>query len=87
MNEITFNEAQLRAQNAIYELAERNQLGELMIIDSAIVETESAWYFPYDSSAFVLRGDISAALAGNLPVKVPRDGTTLTYEEPDEWRS
>jgi hypothetical protein len=83
MNEITFNEAKLLAQNAINELAERNQLGELTIIDSAVVETESAWYFPYDSSAFILHGDISAALAGNLPVKVSRDGTMLSYEEPD----
>ncbi|MCV7123221.1 YrhB domain-containing protein [Mycobacterium lacus] len=52
-----------------------------MIVDSAIVETEEAWYFPYDAVAFVVDGDISAALAGNVPVKVPRDGSALTWDD------
>jgi hypothetical protein len=86
MNEISFDEARLRAQNAINGLAEAGQLGELTIVDDAIVETESAWYFPYDSVAFILRRDISAALAGNIPVKVSRDGT-IAYEEPAQWQS
>lgn len=56
-----------------------------MIVDSAIVETEEAWYFPYDAVAFIAHGDICAALAGNVPVRVPRDGSAFTYEAPAQW--
>ncbi|MBP1823213.1 hypothetical protein J3E61_006849 [Mycobacterium sp. OAE908] len=31
--------------------------------------------------AFVLRGEVSAALAGNLAVKVLRDGSAVKFEE------
>lgn len=53
-----------------------------MIVDAGIVETQEAWYFPYDAVAFVVHGDISAALAGNVPAKVPRDGSPLSCESP-----
>lgn len=74
----------MRAKNAIDEMARREELGDLMIIDAAIVESESAWYFPYDASAFIVNGEISAALAGNVPIKVPRDGAKILYEEPPQ---
>jgi Immunity protein 35 len=82
MNKITLSEAQKLAMDALKRLAEEQALGDLMIIEEAIVETDAAWYFPYDATAFVLHGNISSALAGNLPVKVSRDGTVLTYEMP-----
>ncbi|SOJ55787.1 hypothetical protein MSIMFB_03266 [Mycobacterium simulans] len=82
MNKIDFDEARRRAIHTIRELAEKGRLSDLMIVDMAIVETQEAWYFPYDAVAFVLNGDISAALAGNVPVKVPKDGSALTYEAP-----
>ncbi|POX88610.1 hypothetical protein C3477_10245 [Mycobacterium kansasii] len=85
MNEMDPNTARMRAVEAIDKLAENERLGELMIGDSAIVETKEAWYFPYDAVAFVVHGDISAALAGNVPVRVPRDGSALTYEAPAQW--
>jgi hypothetical protein len=70
--------------DAISQLAVKEQLGELMIVEAAIAETEEAWYFPYDTVAFLLHGDISAALAGNVPVRVPRDGSALTFEAPPQ---
>lgn len=82
MNEISFGEARMRAMDAIRRLAKEQNLGDLMIVDDAIVETKLAWYFPYDAADFIRQGDISAALAGNIPVKVPRDGSAITYEEP-----
>lgn len=82
MNDITLSEARNLAVNALNRLADEQNLGDLMIIDEAIVETTTAWYFPYDATAFVLRGDVSSALAGNLPVKVSRDGAATTYEAP-----
>jgi hypothetical protein len=63
-------------------MAEEQRLGDVMIVDDAIVETDTAWYFPYDATAFVLQGSVSAALAGNVPVKVPRDGTAISFENP-----
>jgi hypothetical protein len=82
MSELTFSEARARAWDAIAHMAEEQRLGDLMIVDEAIVETDAAWYFPYDATAFVKDGRISAALAGNLPVKVLRDGTAISYETP-----
>lgn len=83
MTEITLSEARLLAMAAIAKMAEEQRLGELMIIDDAVVETDRAWYFPYDSTAYALRGEISSALAGNLPVKVARDGGRISYEVPN----
>lgn len=80
MNEISFAEARIRAIDAITKLAAKERLGDLMIVDSAIMETVEAWYFPYDAVAFLLHGNISAALAGNVPVKVPKNGSAVTYE-------
>ena len=82
MNGIDLQEARTRATDAISKLAVKEQLGELMIVEAAIVATDEAWYFPYDAVAFVVHGDISAALAGNVPVRVPRDGSALTFETP-----
>ncbi|MBI3213532.1 MAG: hypothetical protein HYZ38_06925 [Mycobacterium sp.] len=82
MNGITLNEARSRAQAAIEEMAGQERLGKVMIIDDAIIETDRAWYFPYDAVAFVLEGDFSSALAGNLPVRVSRDGEHISFEEP-----
>jgi len=81
MSEITRDEARKRAVNALTELAHANGLGALMIVDEAIVETPTAWYFPYDAAAFVLQGEVSAALTGNLAVKVLRDGAAVTFEK------
>jgi len=82
VNDITLSEARNLAVNALNRLADEQNLGDLMIIDEAIVETTTARYFPYDATAFVLRGDVSSTLAGNLPVKVSRDGAATTYEAP-----
>jgi hypothetical protein len=82
MSEITFSDARSRAMAAVTRMAEEQRLGDIMILDEYVVETDLAWYFPNDSVASVLRGDISSALAGNLPVRVSRDGTQITYEEP-----
>jgi hypothetical protein len=82
VSDITISEARKLATNALHKLAEEQGLGELMIVDEAIIETQVAWYFPYDAKAFLLQGDVSSALAGNLPVKVPRDGSGLAYEAP-----
>jgi hypothetical protein len=84
MNRLGLKEARIRAADAIRELAQKEQLGDLMIVDAAIVETDEAWYFPYDTVAFVVHGDLSAALAGNVPVRVPRDGGALTFEAPPQ---
>lgn len=53
-----------------------------MIIDARMVETQEAWYFPYGTVAFLAHREISSALAGKVPVKVPKDGTTLNYKTP-----
>lgn len=74
--------ARAQAHAAITRLAEEQGLGELIIVDEGTIETPDAWYFPYDSAAFVLRGEMSSALAGNIPVRVARDGSGVRFEEP-----
>jgi hypothetical protein len=80
MSEISLDEARKLAKAALERLSKEQGLGDLLIIDDAVIAAPHAWYFPYDSAAFILQGNISSALAGNLPVKVSRDGTELTYE-------
>jgi hypothetical protein len=75
--------ARTQALVAIARLAEEQGLGELLIVEDCILETPDAWYFPYDSAGFILGGDVSSALAGNIPVRVARDGSGLRFEEPD----
>lgn len=82
MTEIDFHAAHLKALAALEEMASQQGLGPIVILDQFVVETPEAWYFPYDSEAFVTRGEISAALAGNLPVRVARDGTSVRFEQP-----
>ncbi|BBZ79956.1 hypothetical protein MANY_52930 [Mycolicibacterium anyangense] len=82
MTAIDFRDAHLKALAAIEEMASEQGLGSLVILDQLVVETPEAWYFPYDSEAFVVRGEISEALAGNLPVRVARDGTSVRFEQP-----
>ncbi|KAA1249430.1 hypothetical protein F0Q45_15175 [Mycobacterium simiae] len=82
MNETSFEEARLLATDAINQLAEQGRLGDLMIVDSAIIETAEARYFPYDAVSFLVLGNVSAALAGNVPVKVTKMGSEVTYEAP-----
>lgn len=80
---ISRDAARERALEAIAALADRVGLTELVIVDDGVVETEVAWYFPYDSAAYVERGEVSAALAGNLPVMVRKDGSEVTFTSPD----
>jgi len=82
MTQLDLAAAQTQALEAIERLASEQNLGELILIEDRIVETPDAWYFPYDSAAFVLRGEISSALAGNIPVRVARDGSGVRFEEP-----
>lgn len=82
MTQIDFAAARTEALGAIERLAAEQSLGELILIEDRIIETADAWYFPYDSAAFVLRGEISSALAGNIPVRVARDGSGVRFEEP-----
>lgn len=39
-------------------------------------ETPHAWAFSYNARAYLESGNITAALAGNGPVIVPKDGST-----------
>ena len=82
MTQMDIGLARAQALIAIKKLAEEQNLGELIIVDDGIIETPGAWYFPYDSAAFILRGEISSALAGNIPVRVARDGSGLRFEGP-----
>jgi hypothetical protein len=80
MSEISIDEARKLAKAALERLSKEQDLGDLLIIDDAVIEAAHAWYFPYDAAAFILQGNVSSALAGNLPVKVSRDGAEVTYE-------
>ncbi|WP_081290634.1 YrhB domain-containing protein [Mycobacterium asiaticum] len=82
MNDLFFTEAERRANAALQKMQVEDDLDNLIFVEDGILETEEAWYFPYDSEAYLLRGDLSAALAGNLPIKVLRDGTAVACEAP-----
>ncbi|GAA3710238.1 YrhB domain-containing protein [Gordonia hankookensis] len=52
----------------------------LVIIESSVQEVEDAWYFPYNSRDLIEKNDILSALAGNLPIKVFKDGSGFVLE-------
>jgi hypothetical protein len=82
MSDLVFSEARSRAAAALAKVAVHHNPRELAIINDAVTKTDFAWYFPYDTLAFICHGDVSAALAGNLPIKVPRGGTATSFEAP-----
>ncbi|SIL39056.1 Uncharacterised protein [Mycobacteroides abscessus subsp. abscessus] len=82
MTALTKNEARAEAESVLRSLAEKESLDDLKIVEGSVTETEEAWYFPYNSVRYLMYGDISAALAGNLPIKVPKNGSPVTYELP-----
>jgi Immunity protein 35 len=47
---------------------------EVEIVINKCEEIDEGWAFGYNSRAFLERGDISSALAGNGPVIVPKSG-------------
>lgn len=54
--------------------------GELIIIESAIIEKEYAWIFPYTSKLFFETKDIRFAIGGNSPLFISKkDGSVSTY--------
>ncbi|MFF2556921.1 YrhB domain-containing protein [Nocardia sp. NPDC058058] len=82
---VTLEAARALAERKLAELAAGNALGEVRIVDNAIVETDSDWYFPYDAVAFLDRGEISAALAGNVPVRVEKSSGEVSLASPPNW--
>jgi hypothetical protein len=48
------------------------------------VEYGPYWVQGYQGRAFVLEGDVSAALAGNGPVAIPKDGSEPLVLSPTE---
>ncbi|WP_078323883.1 hypothetical protein [Mycobacteroides salmoniphilum] len=73
------------AHRIAVEFINLDGLGDVTIVDNAVVEADDAWYFPYDGTDYLVNGNISAALAGNLPIKVLKDGTLVGYERPPGW--
>ncbi|MGC5258225.1 YrhB domain-containing protein [Gordonia sp. DT218] len=58
-----------------------NSIGTaLVLIESSVHEAEDAWYFPYNSRDLIEKNDILSALAGNLPIKVFKDGSGVVLE-------
>lgn len=82
MTALHFDEARALAIAALQAMAEESELYELVILDEFTLETPDAWYFPYDSEAYVTDGQLTAALAGNVPIRVAKDGSGLSFEAP-----
>jgi hypothetical protein len=49
-----------------------DDLGDYQILDDLTIEDDFGWVFFYQSKAFIETGDISRALAGNVPFLVSR---------------
>jgi hypothetical protein len=81
---ITFDQARALACDALSTFSSKESLGDVIIVEEEIIETEFAWYFPYDGRTFVLDGDMSSALAGNVPIKVGRDDGAVSFEVPPQ---
>ena len=70
---ITFDAARELATERIAQIPSEY---EIVILDDHIVDTDSAWFFPYNGKDYVENGNFAAALAGNHPVRVSKiDGS------------
>lgn len=57
-------------------------------LDFVVIRVEDAgdaWRVFYNSRAYVETGSFSDALFGNIPIRVPKTGTALSYDL-DWWR-
>lgn len=59
---------------------------DIVVLDSHVVESLEAWFFPWNGRRWVEDRDFSAAYAGNIPVRVAKSDGTATFTMPDKWR-
>ncbi len=48
-----------------------------IIVDSAVTETDSGWFFPYQTARFLEEKDINYSVVGNWPIFVTKTGKVL----------
>ena len=52
------------------------------ILDERIREDEEGWYFPYQSTSFVMTGNFSDSLVGNWPIFFRRSDSYIGPRRP-----
>jgi len=75
-------EALTLAQNYISGNLEPPEGDRYEIVESAILETESGWYFPYQTEKYIETRDIEYSVVGNWPIYVTKSGTCLGPTRP-----
>ncbi|MEQ1812439.1 MAG: YrhB domain-containing protein [Terricaulis sp.] len=86
MREQTRHTATLIASDVVAELAaQASDQFELML--DRTIETKRGWVFFYNSSEFINTGNVTAALAGNGPIFVARDGEVIRIPSHTSWQS
>ena len=77
---LAFEEARKIAENKLNQIPKGGDIGELVILDDAIVEKPYAWIFGYNSKLFIETGDMLNALGGNSPLFISKiNGLISTY--------
>jgi hypothetical protein len=54
---------------------------DILIVEAAIEDRGDVWVFPYDGRGYVERGDLSEAMAGNLPIIVNKETGVVAFED------
>lgn len=63
----------------------RGEPFEIIVVDDAVVDTDDAWYFPYNGRDYLERGLLRDALAGNIPIRVAKDDGSTSLTMPPNW--
>ena len=80
---ISFEQAKVLAETIVRARADAIN-DEFVIIGNETID--KGWLFFYNSKEFIETGDYSAALAGNGPIFVDRDGAVKTLPTAITWQ-
>jgi hypothetical protein len=84
MSGLDIRQARARAAEILEVFAAQTGLAALVILDDAVIETPDAFYFPYQTADFIIGGELRDALAGNITLRINRDGGEHRFEAPPQ---
>jgi hypothetical protein len=84
MSGLENHQARARAAEILEVFAAQACLPALVILDDAVIETPDAFYFPYQTADLIIGGELRDALAGNVTLRISRDGGEHRFEAPPQ---
>ncbi|MCF6112625.1 YrhB domain-containing protein [Mesorhizobium muleiense] len=81
---ILYEKAKALAQETVSRLS-ADGTDDLALFENETIEIEKGWIFFYNTRSFIEDGDSIAALAGNGPISVTKDGMVHNLPSAIPW--